>query len=68
METLYQAYRDQGFEILAVSSDVQGAAIVQPFMERYRLSFPTFLATTGRVNAMCGVRSIPTSDLLDRQG
>lgn len=68
METLYQAYKGQGFEILAVSSDVQGAAIVQPFMEKYRLSFPALLDTTGRVNGMYGVRSIPTSYLLDRQG
>ena len=68
METLYQAYKDQGFEILAVSSDVQGAAIVQPFMQEYRLSFPALLDTTGRVNGMYGVRSIPTSYLVDRQG
>lgn len=68
METLYQAYRDQGFVILAVSSDVQGTTVVQPFMERYRLSFPALLDTTGRVNRMYGVRSLPTSYLLDRQG
>ncbi len=68
MEILYQAYNDQGFELLAVSSDVQGAAIVQPFMEKYRLSFPTLLDMSGRVNGMYGVRSIPTSYVLDRQG
>jgi peroxiredoxin len=68
METLYQAYKDQGFVILAVSSDVQGAAIVQPFIGQNRLSFPTLLDPTGRVGSMYGVRSIPTSYLLDRQG
>jgi peroxiredoxin len=68
MEILYQAYHDQGFEVLAVASDVQGAAIVQPFMEPYRLSFPALLDTSGWVNGMYGVRSIPTSYLLDRQG
>jgi peroxiredoxin len=68
METLYQAYKDQGFELLAVSSDVQGAAIVRPFMQKYRLSFPSLLDTARRVNGMYGVRSIPTSYLLDRQG
>lgn len=68
METLYQAYQEQGFVILAVSSDVQGAAVVQPFMAQYRLSFPALLDTTGRVNGLYGVRSIPTSYLLDRQG
>jgi len=67
-ETLYQAYMDQGFVILAVSSDVQGAAIVQPFIGQNRLSFPTLLDPTGRVGSMFGVRSIPTSYLLDRQG
>jgi peroxiredoxin len=65
---LYQAYNDQGFELLAVSSDVRGAAIVQPFMEKYRLSFPALLDTSGRINGMYGVRSIPTSYVLDRQG
>ncbi|MGH8068541.1 MAG: peroxiredoxin family protein [Candidatus Entotheonellia bacterium] len=68
METLYQAYQNQGFVILAVSSDVQGASIVQPFMVEYRLSFPALLDMTGRVSGMYGVRSIPTSYLLDRQG
>lgn len=68
METLYQTYHDQGFEILAVSSDVQGAAIVQPFMQGYALSFPALLDTTGRVNSRYGVRSIPTSYVLDRRG
>jgi peroxiredoxin len=68
METLYQAYKEQGFVILAVSSDVQGAAVVQPFMAQYRLSFPSLLDTTGRVNGLYGVRSIPTSYLLDRHG
>jgi peroxiredoxin len=68
METLYHAYKEQGFVILAVSSDVQGAAVVQPFMAQYRLSFPSLLDTTGRVHGLYGVRSIPTSYLLDRHG
>ncbi|MGH8059833.1 MAG: TlpA disulfide reductase family protein [Candidatus Entotheonellia bacterium] len=68
METLYQAYKHQGFVILAVSSDVQGAAVVQAFMEGYHLSFPALLDTAGRVNGLYGVRSIPTSYLLDRRG
>jgi peroxiredoxin len=68
MEVLYQAYNNQGLEILAVASDVQGAAIVQPFMDGYHLSFPALLDTTGRVSGMYGVRSIPISYVLDRQG
>ena len=68
MEALYQTHRDQGFAILAVSSDVQGAAVVQPFLEQYRLSFPVLLDPRGQVTATYGVRSLPTTYLLDRQG
>jgi len=68
METLYQTYRDQGFVILAVSSDVQSIAIIQPFLEQYRLSFPVLLDPKGQVTGTYGVRSLPTTYLLDRQG
>jgi peroxiredoxin len=68
MEALYQTYRDQGFTILAVSIDVQGAAAVQPFLEQYRLTFPVLLDPKGQVTGAYGVRSLPTTYLLDRQG
>jgi peroxiredoxin len=68
MEVLYQAYKDHGFEVVAVSSDVQGVEVVQPFVTQLHLSFTTLLDATGQVTRLYGVTSLPTSYLLDRQG
>ena len=68
MEELYQAYKDHGFEVVAVSSDVQGAEVVQPFVTQLHLSFTTLLDATGEVTRLYGVTSLPTTYLLDRQG
>jgi peroxiredoxin len=68
MERLYQDYKGHGFEVVAVSSDVQGAEVVQPFVSELRLNFTTLLDASGQVTRLYGVTSLPTSYLLDRQG
>jgi peroxiredoxin len=68
MAELYQTYKDHGFEVVAVSSDVQGAEVVQPFLTRFHLSFTTLLDATGQVTRLYGVTSLPTTYLLDREG
>jgi peroxiredoxin len=68
MEGLYEAYKDHGFEVVAISSDVQGAEVVQPFATQLHLSFTTLLDATGQVTRLYGVTSLPTTYLLDRQG
>jgi peroxiredoxin len=68
MEGLYQAYKDHGLEVVAISSDVQGAEVVQSFTTQLHLSFTTLLDPTGQVTRLYGVTSLPTTYLLDRQG
>jgi peroxiredoxin len=68
MAGLHQHYKDYGLEVVAVSSDVQGAEVVQPFMTRFDLRFTTLLDTTGQVTRLYGVTSLPTTYLLDREG
>jgi peroxiredoxin len=68
MAGLYQTYKDYGFEVVAVSSDVQGAEVVQPFVTQLHLSFTTLLDATGQVTRLYGVTSLPTTYLLDREG
>jgi len=68
MQTLYQAYREKGLEILAISSDVQGKEIVAPFVERLGLTFPMLLDPRNVVGSQLRVRGIPTSYVLDKQG
>jgi peroxiredoxin len=68
MAGLYQKYKDDGFEVVAVFSDAQGAEVVQPFMTRLHLRFTTLLDATGQVTRLYGVTSLPTMYLLDREG
>jgi peroxiredoxin len=68
MQALYQDYHHKGFTILAISSDVQGADVVEPFVQVYQLAFPVLLDPQNIVGTRLHVRGIPMSYLLDRQG
>ena len=68
LEALYQDYWDQGFEILAIAIDVQGKAVVVPFVEAFKLTFPVLLAPHNDVGTRLQVSGIPTSYLLDKHG
>ncbi len=68
MEKLYQAYRDHGLVILAISSDVGGKPVVEPYVQERGLTFPILLDPEAEVFAQYGVRGLPTSYLLDRRG
>jgi peroxiredoxin len=68
MEQLYQAFSRKDFEILAVSTDVQGPAITRPFQQENRLTFPILHDTDYRVGLTYGARSLPMTFMVDRQG
>ena len=68
MERLYQAYRDRGLVILAISSDRMGRSVVEPYVQERGLTFPVLLDPGAEVFSQYGVRGLPTSYLLDRQG
>ncbi len=68
MEKLYQAYRDRGLVILAVSEDRTGPETVASFVRELALTFPILLDPAGELVGQYGVRGLPTSYLLDRRG
>jgi peroxiredoxin len=68
MQALYQDYRDQGFTILAISSDVKGEDVVAPFVAEYGLTFPVLLDPGNVVGTRLRVPGIPMSYLLDKHG
>lgn len=68
MEKLYQAYRGRGLVILAISGDRTGQSTVEGFVQEVGVTFPILLDPANEVFAQYGVRGLPTSYLLDRQG
>ena len=67
METMYNRYKDKGFEILAVNAGEKEQDVLA-FLKNNRYTFPVVLDQDGKVNGAYGVRAIPTSYLIDREG
>jgi peroxiredoxin len=67
MEALYQRFRGRDLEFLAL--DIQeGREAVAAFMKEHGLTFPAALDSTGRISAQYGIRGIPTTFIIDRDG
>jgi cytochrome c biogenesis protein CcmG/thiol:disulfide interchange protein DsbE len=67
MQEVYEAYRDQGFIILAV--DVQERrSEVKPFVDELGLTFPVLLDSRGEVSRSYRIRGLPTSYFVDQDG
>lgn len=68
MEALYHDFKGKGLEILAISSDMDGAPAVQPFVKKLGLSYPILLDTDFRVDDKYLIQSVPTTILVDKNG
>ena len=68
MEKLYQEFKDDNLEILAVSIDALGAEVVGPFMQKYNLTFPALLDPEGTIRQSYQVTGVPESFIIDQQG
>ncbi len=68
MESLYQDLKDEDFAILAISSDPQGSIVTRPFVESQGLTFPILHDSDYQVSGSYGVRTLPMSFLIDRNG
>jgi cytochrome c biogenesis protein CcmG, thiol:disulfide interchange protein DsbE len=67
-ERVYQARKDDGFVIVALSTDRGGADQVQRFLEQRGITFPVAMAPRTVARDFGGVPGLPTSFLIDREG
>ena len=67
MEKLHQKFKDKDFVMVAINLQ-ESASRVTEFYKEYKLTFTTLLDTTGDVGAGLGIRSIPTTFILDKNG
>jgi len=67
MENLYQRFRDQGLEILAVDIG-EDENTIRRFINNNKYTFPVLLDTNKRISNSYGIEAIPTTYILDREG
>jgi peroxiredoxin len=67
MERLFRTHGDKGFVVLAVNLQ-ETAKTVRPFVQELKLSFPAVLDAEGKVSREYGVRALPVSFLVGRDG
>jgi len=68
MERLYQRHKTDGFAVLGISVDRQGAAVVTPFATSFKLTFPIGLDPRMDVAGSYGVVGLPSTFLIGRTG
>lgn len=65
---LQDQYGKKGLQIVGISVDQGGAAVVKPFAKENNINYPILL-TDGKVEAAYGgIRGIPTTFVIDREG
>lgn len=77
IQRVYEEYRDQGLEVVAVAVDDRPGArqedgsirgLVSDYVERQGLTFPVVVDPTGGTERLYGVSALPTTFLIDRDG
>ena len=69
IESIYQANKDKGLEVLAVNTTYQDdAQAAADFARSFGLTFPILLDRDGRVSKSYQLQALPTTFFIDRQG
>jgi thiol-disulfide isomerase/thioredoxin len=66
---LQKEYKSQGLQVVGVSLDQQGPAVVKPFYQQWKMNYTVVVDDQGAVaRDYGGIRSIPTAVLIGRDG
>ncbi|MBI3989364.1 MAG: TlpA family protein disulfide reductase [candidate division NC10 bacterium] len=68
MQRVYERLRKRGFDILAVSLNVEGKPPVEAFMKELKLSFPALLDPKKEAARLYRIYALPTTFLLEKDG
>ena len=65
---LQKEYEDEGLQIIGISLDRKGPSVVKAFNREFKVNYTSVMGNQSVVEAFGGVRGIPTSFLIDREG
>ena len=66
--SLQKKYQAKGLEIIGVSVDRGGPAVVNAFVKENGINYTSLMSDAATETAYGGIRSIPTTFLIDREG
>ena len=65
---LRKKFLDQGFEIVGISLDMEGPAVLNPLVRHFNISYPVVIGTREVVTDYGGIDGVPTTFFIDREG
>jgi cytochrome c biogenesis protein CcmG/thiol:disulfide interchange protein DsbE len=66
--SLYESYKGRGVAFVGISLDEKGWAVVKPFIEKYKITYPVVLDDGKSQAAYGGIQYIPTTFIVDKTG
>src|SRR5947209_6421167 len=64
----YNRYQDKGLVIIGVALDDEGAKVVKPFVDEYKMNYPVVLGNAEVQKNYGGIQGIPTTFIIDKTG
>lgn len=71
LEALQKEYGPQGFQVVLVGMDIDGARVLRPFADYYALNFPVLVSDEGMQKGQSAfglIPALPATFLLDKEG
>lgn len=65
---LQKKYQSKGLEVIGVSVDRGGPPVVNAFVKENHINYTSLMSDAATESAYGGIRSIPTTFLIDREG
>ncbi len=67
-QAMYEAFKDDGLVIVGVSLDQAEPKAIKSFAAKYGVTYPMIMGDQEVIASYGGIRSIPTTFILDRKG
>jgi cytochrome c biogenesis protein CcmG, thiol:disulfide interchange protein DsbE len=67
-ERVYREHADDGFVIVGIATDVHARSRIRTFLAEHDITYPTLLASPQVVRDYGGIKALPESFLIDRDG
>ena len=65
---VYRKYKGKGLEIVGISLDQQGWAVVKPYIEKAKINYPVVVADETLASAYGQIEAIPVTIIIDKKG